>query len=77
VCSATSDDLARGIAVVGRHAGARVYRPGRARACAGLESQVDPTFIAGAEAFCQYWSRDPLSASTTSLSNAVRMLINP
>lgn len=37
----------------------------------------DPTLTAGAELFCQWWSRDQQSASTTSLSNALRFVIQP
>ncbi|MBK8179926.1 MAG: FG-GAP repeat protein [Planctomycetes bacterium] len=37
----------------------------------------DPSLVAGAELFTQYWSRDPQSPSHTSLSNALRFLINP
>ncbi|MCK6447836.1 MAG: hypothetical protein L6Q99_15700 [Planctomycetes bacterium] len=35
----------------------------------------DPSLVAGATIFGQTWSRDPQSASTTSLSNAVRFTI--
>jgi len=44
---------------------------------ARIQSAVDPSLVAGAEVFAQYWSRDPQTASTTSLSNALRFLINP
>ena len=44
---------------------------------ARIQSGVDPLLITGSEVFCQYWSRDSASASTTSLSNALRLLINP
>ena len=44
---------------------------------ARIQGGVDPSLVAGAEVFAQYWSRDPLSASTTSLSNALRFVINP
>jgi hypothetical protein len=37
----------------------------------------DPSLPAGSEVFAQYWSRDPASASHTSLSNAVRFVVNP
>jgi hypothetical protein len=37
----------------------------------------DPTLVAGSEVFAQFWSRDPASASTTSLSNALRFVIAP
>jgi hypothetical protein len=33
--------------------------------------------VTGKEVFCQYWSRDPQSPSTTSLSNALAFLVNP
>lgn len=42
-----------------------------------LQSGADHTLAAGAEVFLQCWSRDPASPSTTSLSNAVRFLVNP
>ncbi len=42
-----------------------------------IQSGVDPTLVAGAEVFGQYWSRDPASPSTTSLSNALRFLVSP
>jgi hypothetical protein len=44
---------------------------------ARIQSGVDPLLVPGAEVFCQYWSRDPWSASTTSLSNALRFLVQP
>ena len=44
---------------------------------ARIQSGVDPTLVAGAEVFSQYWSRDSQSPSGTSLSNAERFLINP
>jgi len=44
---------------------------------ARIQSGVDPTLVAGAEIYCQYWSRDGQSASSTSLSNALRFLIQP
>jgi len=44
---------------------------------ARIQSGVDPTLVAGAEVFAQYWGRDPASLSTTSLSNAARFLIHP
>jgi hypothetical protein len=37
----------------------------------------DTSLVAGAQVFAQYWSRDPQSPSHTSLSNALRFLINP
>ena len=44
---------------------------------ARIASGIDPSLVAGAEIYAQYWSRDPLSASHTSLSNALRFLIQP
>jgi hypothetical protein len=44
---------------------------------ARIQSGTDPALVAGAEVFAQYWSRDPASPSTTSLSNALRFVINP
>jgi hypothetical protein len=44
---------------------------------ARIASGVDPTLVAGAQIFAQCWSRDTGSASTTSLSDALRLLINP
>jgi hypothetical protein len=44
---------------------------------AHVQSGADPTLVPGAQVFVQCWSRDPASASTTSLSNALRFLINP
>jgi hypothetical protein len=44
---------------------------------ARIQSGVDPTLVVGSEVFCQYWSRDTASPSTTSLSNALRFVIDP
>jgi len=44
---------------------------------ARIQSGIDPLLVPGAEVFCQYWSRDPQSPSTTSLSDALVFLINP
>jgi hypothetical protein len=44
---------------------------------AWIQSGVDPQLVVGEEVFCQYWSRDPASASTTSLSDALVFLVNP
>lgn len=44
---------------------------------ARIQSGVDPMLDPGQEVFCQYWSRDPASASTTSLSDGLRFLVNP
>ncbi|MBL8804373.1 MAG: FG-GAP repeat protein [Planctomycetes bacterium] len=42
-----------------------------------VASGVDPSLVAGVKLYAQYWSRDPASPSTTSLSNAVQFVINP
>jgi hypothetical protein len=42
-----------------------------------IQSGVDPALSLGAEVYCQYWSRDPQSPSTTSLTNALRFLVQP
>jgi hypothetical protein len=44
---------------------------------AWMASGADPSLGAGAEVFAQFWSRDPASPSHTSLSNALRFVINP
>jgi hypothetical protein len=44
---------------------------------ARIQSAVDPMLTAGQEVFVQTWARDPASASTTSLSNAIRFVIAP
>jgi len=44
---------------------------------ARIQSGLDPALVAGSDVFTQYWSRDPASASTTSLSNALHFLVNP
>jgi hypothetical protein len=44
---------------------------------ARIQSGVDPALSLGAEVYCQYWSRDPQSPSTTSLTNALRFLVQP
>ena len=44
---------------------------------AWLASGIDPALAAGAEVYAQYWSRDPASPSKTSLSNALRFVVNP
>ena len=38
---------------------------------------TDPSLVAGAELYAQWWSRDPGSPSHTSLSNALRFLLSP
>ena len=40
-----------------------------------IQAHTDPNLLPGVEVFCQYWSRDPASASTTNLSNAGRFTI--
>jgi hypothetical protein len=40
-----------------------------------IRSGIDPALVAGAHVFAQYWYRDPLSASTTGLSNALAFWI--
>lgn len=42
-----------------------------------IRSGVDPALVAGEEVFAQYWSRDPLSGSTTGLTDALAFYINP
>jgi hypothetical protein len=44
---------------------------------AWIQNGSDPAAVAGAEVFAQYWARDPLAPSHTSLSNALRFLIQP
>ena len=44
---------------------------------AQIQSGIDANLVVGRQAFCQFWSRDPLSASTTSLSDALRIFVNP
>ena len=44
---------------------------------ARIQSGVDPNLTAGALVFCQYWSRDPASASTTGLTNGLAFSICP
>jgi hypothetical protein len=44
---------------------------------AWIQSHVDTSLLPGAEAFAQYWSRDPASASTTNLTNGVRFTVCP
>ena len=44
---------------------------------ARIQSGLDPTLVVGAEMFCQCWARDPASPSQTSLSNGVRLVVNP
>lgn len=44
---------------------------------ARIQSGIDPNLSVGQEVFVQAWARDPASASTTSLSNAIRFVIAP
>jgi hypothetical protein len=44
---------------------------------ARIQSAVDPLLTVGRQVFTQYWARDPQSASTTSLSNAISFLVGP
>jgi hypothetical protein len=44
---------------------------------AWFASGIDPALAAGSEIYSQHWSRDPASPSHTSLSNALRFVINP
>jgi hypothetical protein len=44
---------------------------------ARIQGGVDPQLVAGQGVFGQYWSRDPMSPSTTSLTDASNFLINP
>ncbi len=44
---------------------------------ARIQAGVDPLLAPGAELFLQFWARDPQAASTTSLSNALRLLVAP
>jgi hypothetical protein len=42
-----------------------------------IDSHADPSLVVGAEIFDQWWSRDPASPAGSSLSNALRFVINP
>ena len=44
---------------------------------AHVQSLSNPLLVPGEEVFAQYWSRDPGSASTTNLSDALRFTICP
>jgi hypothetical protein len=44
---------------------------------AHLDVGGDPTLVVAADIHTQYWARDSASPSTTSLSNALRFLVNP
>jgi hypothetical protein len=42
-----------------------------------IDAHTDPLLLPGEEVFAQIWSRDPASASTTNLTNAVRFTVAP
>lgn len=42
-----------------------------------IQSGADPVLVAGFDMYCQYWTRDPASPSTTGLTNALRARIQP
>jgi hypothetical protein len=42
-----------------------------------IQSGADASLVAGQEVFCQFWSRDPASASGSNLTNGLRFLIHP
>lgn len=44
---------------------------------AGIQNGADPALVAGVEMFAQYWGHDPQAQSRASLSNALRLLVNP
>ena len=44
---------------------------------ARIQSGIDVNLVQGAAVYCQYWSRDPASASTTGLTNALAFTICP
>lgn len=44
---------------------------------ARIQSGIDPGLSAGTTIYCQFWSRDPASGSTTGLTDAVRFTIQP
>jgi hypothetical protein len=44
---------------------------------ARIQGGADPSLVAGAHVFCQYWSRDPASPSSTGLTNGLSFLIGP
>jgi hypothetical protein len=44
---------------------------------AHIDSGDDPTLVAGAWVWSQYWYRDPLGSAGTGLSDALRFLIAP
>ncbi len=42
-----------------------------------IQSGTDPSLVAGANVYCQYWMRDPVSQSGSGLSDAVHFEIDP
>ena len=42
-----------------------------------IQASTNPQLTVGAKVYCQYWSRDPLSPSTTGLTNAASFTIFP
>ncbi len=44
---------------------------------ARIASGIDASLIPGADVYAQYWSRDPQSASTTNLTDAVQFTVCP
>lgn len=44
---------------------------------ARIQSGIDPTLVAGATLYMQWWSRDPNDAFLTSLSNGLSLTIGP
>ena len=44
---------------------------------AWIQSGPDPALVAGVEVFAQYWSPDPQGPPRASLSDALRLLVNP
>jgi hypothetical protein len=44
---------------------------------ARIQSGIDPALVVGAEVFTQYRARDPQAISSSSLSNALRFVVNP
>jgi hypothetical protein len=44
---------------------------------ARIQSGIDPNLVPGAAVYAQFWSRDPQSASTTGLTDAVCFTIQP
>jgi hypothetical protein len=55
----------------------RLHRHLQRRFNARIASGVDPSLVAGAEIYAQYWSRDPASASHTGLSNSPALRDQP